>query len=101
MQIQKNGIISFVLLLVSIVFSLNFEHMAYWNVGAIDGMIWFWIGAFLSYTFSLLAVFWVFFKTKPCRISGVVALRLTIIFLLATGNILWTTFVILAGLSGM
>jgi hypothetical protein len=100
-NLKKFSIYSFILSIIGIVFGMKFQFMAYWGSSYTVGMMWFWIGAFLSYAFSLTAIFLMFFKTKNLKLSiVVVVLRITIL-LITIANILWTTFVIIAGLSGM
>jgi hypothetical protein len=95
---NKTSIFSFVLSIIGIVFGMKFQYMAYWGSGYPVGMMWFWIGAFLSYVFSLTAILLVLFKTKFNFVGNASKI---IISLITIANILWTTFVIIAGLSGM
>ncbi|MFK9093485.1 hypothetical protein [Bacillus salipaludis] len=98
---KRFGIYSFILSIIGIVFGMKFQYMAYWGSIYTVHVIWFWIGAFLSYGFSLTALFFVFFKAKSIKLSIVVIVMRIFVILITVANILWTTFVIIAGLSGM
>lgn len=100
-NLKKISIFSFILSIIGLVFGIKLQYMAYWGSSFTIRMIWFSIGAFLSYAFSLTAIFMVFFKLKNLKLS-IVDFSLRIIsFLIVMANLLWTTFVIIAGLSGM
>jgi hypothetical protein len=83
-------ILSLVFFVLGVYFSGEFQAMAYWT----QGLLWYWIGAFLSYLFLILAILTIFFKSK----SGI-NLRI-ISSVLVVMVACWTTFVIIAGQSG-
>lgn len=39
--------------IIGFIFSMLFQDMAYWSD---ESMLWYWVGASLSYTFSILAI---------------------------------------------
>ena len=76
-----------------------FQKMAYWG----NSLMWYWIGAGLAY---LLLGFGVLFlvlnfinRNKPDTIIGLGLSFISAICLLS--SFLWTTFVIVAGMSGL
>ncbi|QED48036.1 hypothetical protein [Cytobacillus dafuensis] len=100
-NLKKISNYSFILSIIGIVFGMIFQTMAYWGSSYTVGMMWFWIGAFLSYAFSLTAIFLMFLKTKELKLSIVDIVMRIIFIIISFANIVWTTFVIIAGLSGM
>lgn len=81
-------------------FSRIFQEMAYWG----NGLTWFWVGVILAYLIGLLGVMFIVLSLKK-RESNQKTVCLNIlrtISILALGfGFLWTTFVIIAGMSGM
>lgn len=51
-NINKWEIITFVLAIIGVTFSMMFQGMAYWGPGGSLTWIGFWVGAILSYSFS-------------------------------------------------
>lgn len=88
--------LSFILALVGFIFSILIQSMAYWGPGGSLTWIGFWCGVILSYF---------------CSLSSIVCMLLNrgkndflvffINFILISGSILWTTFIMIAWLSGM
>ena len=76
--------------------------MAYWG----NGLTWYWVGVTLTYLIGLLGVmfFALSFKKREGNqkvfASLLISLRTSSILALGIG-FLWTTFVIIAGMSGM
>ncbi|TQS70635.1 hypothetical protein DX933_17910 [Ornithinibacillus gellani] len=79
-----------------------FQSMAYWG----SDMTWYWVGVSFTYFLWLMGiVFLVLAITKKEHMKGKLTFGLTIaqvttVILLISG-FLWTTFVIIAGMSGM
>lgn len=80
--------------------SFAFQAMAYWS----DGLTWYWIGAVFTYLAGLLGAMFAFLSLikrggeKP--ISVIILLNVVSFIALGLGFV-WTTFVIIAGQSGM
>ena len=82
--------------------SIKFQKMAYWG----NGLTWFWVGVTCTYLIGLLGI--VFFALSFKKREGdqkyfpslLISLRTLAILALGIG-FLWTTFVIIAGMSGM
>ena len=82
--------------------SFVFQAMPYW----FGGMIWFWIGVVFTYLVGLSgAMFWVLsFKKRGGnqKLSSATLIFLRIISALVLGfGFIWTTFIIVAGMSGI
>ncbi|MEH7356426.1 hypothetical protein V7150_23220 [Neobacillus drentensis] len=95
-KIKYWGIISFVLTVVGLIFSIKFQSMAYWGPGGTFTWTWYWVGAFLSYFCSLMAIVCMFLN-KANNNFVLIALNSIII----APSLLWTTFIIIAWQSGM
>lgn len=82
--------------------SSAFQSMAYWD----EGFTWYWIGVAFTYFLWLMGiVFLVVAITRKANMKGKLILSLSILgissfFLLIIG-FCWTTFIIIAGLSGI
>lgn len=81
-------------------FSYVFQVMAYWG----KGLTWYWIGVVFTYLIGLFGVMFIILSSKK-RDGGKEnsfpkLLRALSISALVVG-FLWTTFVIIAGMSGM
>jgi hypothetical protein len=73
-----------------------FQGMAYWGPGGSFTWIGFWVGAILSYCFSLSSIVCMSLNKYKLHI-----LLVTINIMLISATILWTTFIIIAWQSGM
>ncbi|MGE8207504.1 hypothetical protein ACQKP0_23810 [Heyndrickxia sp. NPDC080065] len=98
-QINISGysIYSLLCAIIGFTFSMLFQSMAYWGN---ETMLWYWVGAVLSYLFSLISITFILFfniKETPNFIS-VLLLFISVLFIFAT--IFWTTFIIIAWQSG-
>lgn len=91
------SIFSLIFAIISVYFGTKFGEMAYWG----SGLTWFWIGVFCDCIFGIIAMILVFIKKKDIKLNeadvNIRVLSFTIAFL----NICWTTFGVIAGLSGM
>jgi len=85
---------SFVLAFIGVVFSMMFQGMAYW--GGSFTLVGFWVGAILSYFFSLSSIVCMFLNKNKLHILLVV-----INIVLISVTMLWTTFILIAWQSGM
>ena len=75
--------------------SAQFQRMAYW----VNGGTWFWIGVTVTYLLWLIgtACLISFLKQKNLKLSTI---SLSVIsFVLLFSDFLWTTFIIIMGLS--
>lgn len=87
---------------VACLFGYNFQSMDYNS----NSMFWYWVGAVLSYLFSVAAILFIIIDIATKRnlgkiehvIDGLVMGGGILVTIL---NILWTTFVIIAWQSGM
>ncbi len=83
--------------------SVLFQEMAYWG----KGLTWFWVGVTFTYLTGLLGVMFIILSFKKREGNKKIFFSLLLILLrtlssLALGiGFLWTTFVIIAGMSGM
>ena len=96
-------VISFILVLIGSYFSMIFQDMAYWgevHKGVPNTLVWYWIGATLSYAFSISAVIIIVIRDKSGKMNTLNSYLMFLSILLATTNFLWTTFIIIAGQSG-
>lgn len=83
--------------------SILFQKMAYWG----NGLTWYWVGVTFTYLIGLLGVMFIIlsFKkregNKKTFFSFLLILLRTLSILALGIGFLWTTFVIIAGMSGM
>lgn len=92
-------ILSFLCAISAYPMSMIFQSMAYWGTG----MIWYWIGVVITYSILLVGVY-LSFKVPIKNNDKISLLRLGIRIILSTSLVLgflWTTFIIIAGKSGM
>ncbi|AEB23822.1 MULTISPECIES: DUF3902 family protein [Bacillus] len=90
----KSNLVSLVLALIGFIFSIYMQSMAYWSN---DSMLWYWIGAILSYIFAAgAAVTLILNKNKDSvlSISCLILMIVTVMLFLVT--IFWTTFIMIA-----
>ncbi|WP_425286545.1 DUF3902 family protein [Bacillus amyloliquefaciens] len=95
----KSNLISFVLALIGFIFSIYMQSMAYWSN---DSMLWYWIGAILSYIFAAgSAITLILNKNKDSvlSISCLILMIVTVMLILVT--VFWTAFIMIAWQSGM
>jgi hypothetical protein len=85
---------SLVFAIISFIFSMIFQGMAYW--GGSFSWIGFWVGAVLSYFFMLSSIVCMFLNKDKLHFF-LVAINIVLISV----TMLWTTFIIMAWLSGM
>ncbi|MDD9149664.1 MULTISPECIES: hypothetical protein [unclassified Sporolactobacillus] len=83
--------VSFILALVGILFDMIFVDMTYWKTG----MLWFWVGVFLSYACSITAIVLTFLKYKENISDLDFALQL-LSFIFSTFNLFGTTLAVMA-----
>jgi hypothetical protein len=95
-KIKHWGVISFFLATVGLIFSIKFQSMAYWGPGGAFTWIWYWVGAFLSYFCSLMAIVCMLLNKAN---NNVVLIAFNSIIIVP--SLLWTTFIIIAWQSGM
>lgn len=79
-----------------------FQSMAYWG----NGLTWYWIGAAFTFFIWLMGiVFLVLAMTRKEKVRGKLIFGLPILgvasFVILICGFLWTTFVIIAGMSGI
>ena len=84
-------------------FSLSFQDMGFWGgvkKGVPITLLWYWVGAVLSYSFTLLSIILICIKiiNKKVNKEDYVWILPSAIFIFAT--VTWTTFIIIAGQSG-
>jgi hypothetical protein len=94
---------SFGLAVLGFFFSLIFQDMAYWGgvqKGVANTLVYYWIGAVLSYVFSILSVILMCIKNKRDIGEPINYTLMFVSILLIIATILWTTFIIIAGQSG-
>ncbi|MFB4166278.1 hypothetical protein ACE1TI_21460 [Alteribacillus sp. JSM 102045] len=76
-----------------------FQDMAYWG----EGLTWYWIGVVFTYLTGLLGIGFIILSVK--RRNGKKTLFPILLRTFSTSALvigfLWTTFVIIAGMSGM
>ncbi|MCZ4248768.1 MULTISPECIES: hypothetical protein [Bacillus amyloliquefaciens group] len=85
--------------MIGFIFSIYMQSMAYWSN---DSMLWYWIGAILSYIFAAgSAITLILNKNKDSvlSISCLILMIVTVMLILVT--VFWTAFIIIAGQSGM
>ncbi|MEK4531976.1 hypothetical protein [Solibacillus sp. FSL K6-1554] len=83
--------------------SIKFGEMAYWG----NGLTWYWVGVTITYLTGILGVIFIILSLKIRDDSkngfysySINLLRTLSILALGLG-FLWTTFLIIAGMSGM
>lgn len=100
MDIKKIGFffLSFICSISVFCLSILFQKMAYWG----SGLLWYWIGIGLTYTVWLVGIIlWIKgFTNKNGSYSFLIVSLITLIMILLILSFLWTTFVIVFGLSG-
>ena len=98
-KIRYLSLFSLLFAIIGMFLGTKFQIMAYLGSSRAIGMMWYWVGVFFSYSCTILAFVLMFIKTKSIKLSGIdIGLRAigsTFIVI----NLLWTTFVIIAGLS--
>jgi hypothetical protein len=98
--LKKNryiSVFSLILVILSVYFCSKFQAMAYWG----SGLTWFWIEVSCVYICAITAIGLVFVKKKGIELSLTDKKIRVLSFTIAVLNILWTTFAIIAGFSGM
>ncbi|AIU81908.1 hypothetical protein SRCM100730_03550 [Bacillus velezensis] len=96
---MKSNLVSFLLALSGFIFSIYMQSMAYWSN---DSMLWYWVGAVLSYLFAAGSVVTLILnknKDSILTISCLILMIVTVMLILVTT--FWTTFIIIAWQSGM
>ncbi|QHK04377.1 hypothetical protein C7M18_03274 [Bacillus velezensis] len=96
---MKSNLVSFLLALSGFIFSIYMQSMAYWSN---DSMLWYWVGAVLSYLFAAGSVVTLILnknKDSILTISCLFLMIVTVMLILVTT--FWTTFIIIAWQSGM
>ncbi len=96
---MKSNLVSFLLALSGFIFSIYMQSMAYWSN---DSMLWYWVGAVLSYLFatgSMVTLILNKNKDSILTISCLILMIVTVMLILVTT--FWTTFIIIAWQSGM
>ncbi|BET17768.1 DUF3902 family protein [Bacillus velezensis] len=95
----KSNLVSFLLALSGFIFSIYMQSMAYWSN---DSMLWYWVGAVLSYLFAAGSIITLILnknKDSILTISCLILMIVTVMLILVTT--FWTTFIIIAWQSGM
>ncbi|PRS89464.1 DUF3902 family protein [Bacillus velezensis] len=95
----KSNLVSFLLALSGFIFSIYMQSMAYWSN---DSMLWYWVGAVLSYLFaagSMVTLILHKNKDSILTISCLILMIVTVMLIFVTT--FWTTFIIIAWQSGM
>ncbi|AJK65524.1 MULTISPECIES: DUF3902 family protein [Bacillus] len=95
----KSNLVSFLLALSGFIFSIYMQSMAYWSN---DSMLWYWVGAVLSYLFaagSMVTLILNKNKDSILTISCLILMIVTVMLIFVTT--FWTTFIIIAWQSGM
>ncbi|RCX35114.1 hypothetical protein DEU43_10196 [Bacillus amyloliquefaciens] len=96
---MKSNLVSFLLALSGFIFSIYMQPMAYWSN---DSILWYWVGAVLSYLFaagSMVTLILNKNKDSILTISCLILMIVTVMLILVTT--FWTTFIIIAWQSGM
>lgn len=91
------SIVSPFLSIMGVLFSAKISDMAYWG----SGLMWFWIGVYCDYVCGLLAIVLAFIKKKKLKLCQTDVTIRALSITITTINICWTTFAVIAGLSGM
>jgi hypothetical protein len=93
------GTLPIIFTIIGFLFSYEFQSMAYWG----RGLTWYWFGASLAYVFSVLSLItFIMMRFKKKIHTNEIGFFLTVISVIVSIlTILWTTFVIIAGMSGM
>ncbi|MBB2480769.1 hypothetical protein H5P36_11235 [Bacillus sp. APMAM] len=96
--------LTFIFSTIGIIFSMLFQDMAYWGK---DTMVWYNVGAIMSYVSSILALIFLVFLV--IRIAHLHHKKFAFLFnnfimicsgFLIFASLLWTTFIIIAWKSG-
>ncbi|MCF3943720.1 hypothetical protein [Oceanobacillus alkalisoli] len=101
--IKKNEFFVFLSLLCAIgVFLMSdpFQRMAYWG----DDFVWYWVGVAFTYFLWLMGVVFLVVaitRGKKVKRKLIFGLSMLGIIILLICGFLWTTFVIIAGISGV
>jgi hypothetical protein len=92
---------SYLFNILGIIMGLNFYKMAYWGgAGSTSGMVWYWIGVCSTYLFCFASGAFTHLRLKKSQ-SGI-ELNLLIFNNMICGIVIfWTTFQVIAGMSGM
>ncbi len=80
--------------------SYLFQEMAYWG----RGLTWYWVGVVFTYLIGLLGVMFIILSLKVRKGEKETTLPIllsTFSAVMLVCGFLWTTFVIIAGMSGM
>ncbi|MGE6256970.1 DUF3902 family protein [Heyndrickxia sporothermodurans] len=102
---SKIALLPLISSIIGFIISISFEGMAYWS----PGMTWYWVGAYLSYIFAVLAIIFLALLgikvTRLEQVNFVIVLKylssslISIVLILVT--MIWTTFIIIAWQSGV
>jgi hypothetical protein len=99
-----SGLSFFVMAAIGFYFSIIFQDMAYWSgvhKGVPTTLVWYWIGATLSYGFSFISLFLIFRNSSAGKANSLHTYLKIISTVLVVLSLAWTTFVIIAGQSGL
>lgn len=79
--------------------SMLFQIMAYWG----NSLTWYWVGVVLTYAlFGIGVTSLIFANTKKNESHHLLLISLSIVLsLLLLMGFLWTTFIVITGMSGM
>ncbi|MCO7125639.1 hypothetical protein NIE88_07640 [Sporolactobacillus shoreicorticis] len=96
-KLKHPNLVAFILMFIGASFSSEFQQMAYWSLG----IFWYWVGAGIAYIATFAALILMVFLNKSKKEGNLVLSTKLIGIIICTLILLWTTFVIIAGQSGM
>lgn len=97
---RYSGMFSYLFTLLGFMMSMSFWRMARWGRAESSGIVWYWIGVCLTYLLCLAAGVFIYLRLKKSQ-NGVERGFLFISSMICILIILWTTFQVIAGISGM
>lgn len=103
LKISKQIYVLLSLLCAIVVFlmSSGFQSMAHWG----EGLTWYWVGVAFTYFIWLLGIIFLITAARKSNVKGTLIFGLPIMgiasFVILILGFCWTSFIIMAGLSGM
>jgi len=96
-KLKHPNLVIFILMFIGASFSSGFQQMAYWS----PKVFWYWAGAGIAYMSTAAALILIVYLNKSKKEGGLVRSTKLIGIIICSLILLWTTFVMIAGQSGM
>jgi hypothetical protein len=96
-KLKYPNLIAFFLMFVGAAFSSGFQEMAYWG----PRPLWYYVGSGIAYVTTIAALILLVALSKAKEENSLTLFTKVIGIIICTLILLWTTFLLIAGASGM